>query len=46
MPDVLNFTPTVNPFFMNRESHENRESLDDANRSPLPQIITLWTLIA
>jgi|JI10StandDraft_1071094.scaffolds.fasta_scaffold00253_32 hypothetical protein len=44
--DVLSFTPTVSPFYMNRESHENRESLCDANRPPLPQITTLKTLIA
>jgi hypothetical protein len=31
---------------MNRESHENRESFDDTNHSPLPQITTLSTLIA
>ena len=35
MTDLLRFPPTVGPFFMNRECHENRESFGDASHSPL-----------
>ena len=45
MTSTLNFTPTVSPFFMNRESLENRESLDHANHSPLQWITSIRTLI-
>ena len=45
MTDLLSLKPTVRPFFMNRESHENRESFGDANHSPLPQITAFWTLL-
>ena len=44
MTSTVNFTPTVSPFFMNRESHENRERFDHANHSPLQWITTIWTL--
>lgn len=46
MTNVLSFTPTVTRFSSNRESHENRESLGDANHSPLRWITTTWTLLS
>ena len=45
MTAILSFTPTVRPFFMNRESHENRESFGDANDSPLQLLTTICTLL-
>lgn len=45
MTSTLNFTPTVSPFFINRENHEIRESFDHANHSPLQWITTIWTLV-
>lgn len=33
MTDDLSFIPTVSPLFINRESHEHRESCGDANQS-------------
>jgi hypothetical protein len=41
MTNDLRFPPTVSPFFMNRESHENRESFGDANHSPLQLLTTI-----
>jgi hypothetical protein len=42
MNDILSSTPAARPFFINRESHENRESLGDANRSSIRWIATIW----
>jgi hypothetical protein len=44
--DLLSFTPTVGPFFINRESHENRESFGDATYSPLQLLTTICTVLA
>jgi uncharacterized membrane protein len=45
MTDLLSLTPTVRPFFMNRESHENRENFGDENHSPLQLLTTICTLL-